>query len=1225
VAARAYRRSPIVALAKPNAVHELQANFPNDALLGEQWALNNAGQQVDGAFGQPDADIDATEAWDRRTGAPVTVGVLDSGIDLTHADVESNLWANPREVGGGAGVDDDGNGFVDDTTGWNFVAESNDPDDDVGHGTYMASTIGASGNDGNLIAGVNWNVRLAALKVCTVTGCDEADIIEGIAYAAAEGMKVVNMSLGGEGFSTLLEQAIEAAPSTLFVTAAGNGADDAVGDDNDGPLPEYPCSFDSPNILCVAATDSRDRLATFSNYGATTVDLAAPGVNIIGHWKDGSMGIGDGTSPATAFVSGAAALLLGESPSASVASLRSSLMNGVDEVDGLAGKVVTGGRLNVANSLPPFTAPVAGALDTDFDVDGKVATDAGDDEEANAVAMQASGKYVVAGRRGGAGTGDFVLTRYERDGSLDRDFGTNGRVVTDLGGDDDAQAIALYPTTHPTLKDRIVVAGTTTGGSLALAQYTIDGAPDNSFSGDGKLTSASMVDARAVAISNFTVLVGGRVETGGPAGSDFAVAKYTSNGNVDASWDGDGKAVTDFGPNDAVHALLDTAGGILAAGTNGSDFALARYQAFGGTPGSLDTTFDGDGKVTTDFGDTDSAHALDTEHNLGGQQVTGILAAGRSGSDFAVARYSSSGALSASFDGDGKVTTPFTGGGEAHAVWVQNDPLVSSRLTVLVAGRAGTGAGSEFALARYTQTGALDSAFGTAGKVTTSLGPNSDARGMVVDERGRVVVTGGTDVDIATAAYVNGRVTVRATPNTDLTLGGERVLVEGTGFKPNDTVQIQHCRGSPGAVCVGQQVEEAPNPTFPDQLPVDSQGSFSGHVTVDYTLDGFGTSCENPVCAIRTTSLSVNGQSVDTPISFEAVPSISTYASDGLISLGHSLTLGESFTQTAEITGQASHGNPTGTVRFFVCGPLGMAEPTCSGGTAMPGNPVTVTAGPTDANGNPTATATSGSYTPPATGRYCVRSEYTGDLKYEKASDSSRKGACVLVANAGDGFDVVDDVYTVAPGATLNVSAAGGVRQNDLATPGAALTYTQPAFGSVTVAQDGSLTYVAPATPQTDTFTYTLQQAGSDPETATVTVEVDPEVDVMLRRHLRRRHLRRRHLRRGGFRAIDSIQSFTVTDCRARALWINPQFTIMDDTGPVQIRVTASLYDSSGNRLASTKGPIVDGLFYGSPFHPTVVTWPTWSTPVRAGGSYVRVFMEVDGVAQPDSLAQCTT
>jgi hypothetical protein len=292
----------------------------------------------------------------------------------------------------------------------------------------------------------------------------------------------------------------------------------------------------------------------------------------------------------------------------------------------------------------------------------------------------------------------------------------------------------------------------------------------------------------------------------------------------------------------------------------------------------------------------------------------------------------------------------------------------------------------------------------------------------------------------------------------------------------------------------------------------------------------------------------------------------------------------------------------------------------------MPGNPVTATAGPTDSNGNPTATATSGSYTPPATGRYCVRTEYTGDLKYEKASDSSRKGSCVVVVNAGDGFDAVDDVYTIAPGETLNVTAGSGVRQNDLATPGATLTYTQPAFGSVTVAQDGSLTYLAPASPQTDSFTYTLQQSGNDPETATVTVEVDPEVDVLLRRRfVRRGGFRRGGFRRGGFRDIDTVSFFTVTDCRARAVWINPQFTILDDDGPVQIRVNAALYDSAGNRLAATRGPIVDGLFYGNPFHPTVVTWPVWSMPVRAGGSYVRVFSEVDGVAQPDALATCQT
>ena len=279
-AARELERRSEVLYAEPNYVRRIAA-VPNDARFTSLWGLHNTGQSVAGFAGTPDADIDAPEAWDLTTGQPsTTVAVVDTGVAHDHPDLAPNLYLNPGETGAGRegnGIDDDGNGKVDDSRGWDWVGDDSDARDLNGHGTHVAGTLGARGGDGYGIAGVNWNARIMPLRVLDASGFGStADVIAAYAYASRAGARVVNASLGGSGFSQAERDTIAAAPNTVFVVAAGNGGDDGVGDDND-VRPEYPCGYDLPNIICVAATDSNDALTGFSNFGARSVDLAAPG------------------------------------------------------------------------------------------------------------------------------------------------------------------------------------------------------------------------------------------------------------------------------------------------------------------------------------------------------------------------------------------------------------------------------------------------------------------------------------------------------------------------------------------------------------------------------------------------------------------------------------------------------------------------------------------------------------------------------------------------------------------------------------------------------------------------------------------------------------------------------------------------------------------------------------------------------------------------------------
>ncbi|HVL94270.1 MAG TPA: S8 family peptidase, partial [Solirubrobacteraceae bacterium] len=345
--------APGVLYAEPDHVRRALAT-PDDQFFPLLWGLHNTGQRVAGTTGTTDVDIDAPEAWDRTTGAAgIVVAVADTGLDAAHPDLAPNLWRNPDELVNGR--DDDGNGLVDDVHGWDFAGRDADPADVDGHGTHVAGTIGARGNDRTGVAGVAWRTSLLPLRVLGDDGNGSVSaLIGGYAYARQKGVRLLNASLGGSAFSRAERDAIAAARDTLFIAAAGND-----GADNDA-APTYPCAYDLPNVICVAAIDANGALATFSNRGARTVDLAAPGVNTASTYPGGRWVFLDGTSMATPHVSGVAALAWAAAPAATVADVRRALLDTTVPLPTLVGQTVTGGLVNARAAIDAI-APTAAA------------------------------------------------------------------------------------------------------------------------------------------------------------------------------------------------------------------------------------------------------------------------------------------------------------------------------------------------------------------------------------------------------------------------------------------------------------------------------------------------------------------------------------------------------------------------------------------------------------------------------------------------------------------------------------------------------------------------------------------------------------------------------------------------------------------------------------------------------------------------------------------------
>ena len=321
-----------------------QATTPNDPGYSQLWGLNNIGQ----SGGKADADIDAPEAWDIQKGNQnLVIGVIDTGVDYNHPDLVGNIWTNPGEIAGDR-IDNDRNGYIDDVRGWDFAYNDNNPMDVRGHGTHVAGTIAGKGNNGVGVTGVAWNAKIMPLKFLNDTGWGyTSDAISAINYATAKGVKLTNNSWGGGDYSQALSDAINTAGQrgALFIASAGNSSR------NTDTTPSYPASYNLANIISVASTTRTDGLSSFSNYGATTVDLGAPGSDIYSTLPNSSYGTYSGTSMASPHVTGAAALLWSQNPTWTAQQIKNRLMSTGDSISALNGKTVSGKRLNIYNAL----------------------------------------------------------------------------------------------------------------------------------------------------------------------------------------------------------------------------------------------------------------------------------------------------------------------------------------------------------------------------------------------------------------------------------------------------------------------------------------------------------------------------------------------------------------------------------------------------------------------------------------------------------------------------------------------------------------------------------------------------------------------------------------------------------------------------------------------------------------------------------------------------------
>jgi len=343
-----------VLLAEPNYIYRIN-RVPNDPELGKLWGMINSGQfDSKNSKGIAGVDIGAEAAWDVETGnEDLLIAVIDTGVDYNHNDLKGNVWTNTAELNGKAGVDDDGNGFVDDIHGYNFVGNNGDPLDDHGHGSHCSGTIAGKGNDGAGIVGVAWNAKIMGVKFL---GADGGGTLEGavqaIKYATKMGVKIMSNSWGGGGYSEILKDAIKEAGDhgIVFTAAAGNSSG------NNDEDPAYPASYNLPNVISVAAVDNRGELANFSCFGRKTVHVAAPGVNIFSSIP-GGYDSWSGTSMATPHVTGVAALLLSHEPNLTPEEVRTRLIRTSKPMAALKGKSASNGLVNAYLALMNEQAP----------------------------------------------------------------------------------------------------------------------------------------------------------------------------------------------------------------------------------------------------------------------------------------------------------------------------------------------------------------------------------------------------------------------------------------------------------------------------------------------------------------------------------------------------------------------------------------------------------------------------------------------------------------------------------------------------------------------------------------------------------------------------------------------------------------------------------------------------------------------------------------------------
>ncbi len=363
---------------EPNYRRHLRL-IPNDPLFLNQWGLQNTGQTINDSSGAvttgvAGADMGLATAWATQTGNPaVVVAVIDDSVDINHTDLAANIWINAGEIAGD-GIDNDANGFIDDVNGWDFKNNDNNPSADAGanegHGTAVSGCIGAVGNNGIGITGVNWNVSIMPLKF----NLDVASEVMAMDYAIAKGATIVNASFGGFTPSVAEQQAVQRLQNAgvLLVAAAGNN------NGNNDLVPDFPADYANANIISVAASTSSDLLTVWSHYGATSVDIAAPGTSVfttqspngnLGNTRPPTTGLFfdfiAGTSFSSPYVAGIAALIKAQFPAATFQELKGRIIASATQLTAMQGLISSGGRANAATAL---VMPVQPAL-----VIGKVA------------------------------------------------------------------------------------------------------------------------------------------------------------------------------------------------------------------------------------------------------------------------------------------------------------------------------------------------------------------------------------------------------------------------------------------------------------------------------------------------------------------------------------------------------------------------------------------------------------------------------------------------------------------------------------------------------------------------------------------------------------------------------------------------------------------------------------------------------------------------------------
>lgn len=445
-----FQQIPGVDYAEPDFIVRASI-IPNDSGFGNLWGMNQSA----------DHDIDGPEGWDIFRGNPnFPIAVIDTGVQYTHPDLSANIWTNPGEIAGN-GIDDDGNGYVDDVRGWDFVNNDNDPMDDNGHGTHCSGTIGAIGNNGIGVAGVVWNTKIVPLKFLNSSGNGSISAALGcLQYAAGKGVKVSSNSWGGGGYSSSFFNAIESSKSIghIFVAAAGN-----AGTNNDA-TPSYPASYTNDNVIAVASTTSSDTLSSFSQYGATSVDIGAPGSSIYSTYPTNSYATLSGTSMATPHVAGVVVSVYGQNTSWTYSQVRSRVLSTARPIAALSGKCVTGGVVNLAaalvnnNSVPSISvATPTNGITISAGTNVLLSGTASDPQDGN---LTASITW-TSDLQGSLGTGGSVNFSTLAPGTH-----TITAMISDSGG------LTASATRTVTVN---AVAGTVPGGATAVRVYRVNG------------------------------------------------------------------------------------------------------------------------------------------------------------------------------------------------------------------------------------------------------------------------------------------------------------------------------------------------------------------------------------------------------------------------------------------------------------------------------------------------------------------------------------------------------------------------------------------------------------------------------------------------------------------------------------------------------------------------------------------------------------------------------